>query len=93
MSEEKLKLKHKESDLRTANQQIERLNSDIQERIMEALDRQSDRLANEKQIDLDAMNRRNEQLIAQLIATHAEETRSLRAMLMEKEHKCRAAEQ
>jgi len=43
--------------------QIERLNEDIQNRIQEALDRQSDRLANEKQSDLDAINRRNEQLI------------------------------
>ena len=43
--------------------QIERLSEDIQSRIQEALDRQSDRLANEKQSDLDAMNRRNEQLI------------------------------
>lgn len=60
---------------------------------MEALDRQSDRLANEKQFDLDAMNRRNEQLIKQLVESHAEENRKLRAMLLEKEHKCRNAEQ
>ena len=60
ISEEKLKLRHKESDLRQAHAQIERLNEDIQSKIHEALDRQSDRLANEKQQDLDAMNRRNE---------------------------------
>ena len=48
ISEERLKCKHKESDLRQAKSQIERMNEDIQARIQEALDRQSDRLANEK---------------------------------------------
>ena len=93
ISESRLNLKHKESDLRNANSQIERLNEDLQNRIQEALDRQSDRLGNEKQNDLDAMNRRNEQLIKQLVDNHAAETRQLRALLLEKEHRCREAEQ
>ena len=63
IGEERMKVRHKESDLRQSNAQIERLNEDIQSRIQEALDRQSDRLAQEKQSDLDAMNKRNEQLI------------------------------
>ena len=60
ISEEHLKNKHKDSNLRVAQQKIERLNEDIQNRINEALDKQSDRLAKEKQSDLDALNRRNE---------------------------------
>jgi len=72
--------------------QIERLNEDIQNRIQEALDRQSDRLANEKQSDLDAINRRNEQLIKQLVDNHSAETRQLRDLLLEQERKRREAE-
>ena len=75
ISEAHLKFKHKESDYRQAMSQVERLNEDIQSRISEALDRQSDRLANEKQADMDAMNRRNEQLIKQLVESHSAETR------------------
>ena len=92
ISEERLKNKHKDSNLRVAQQKIDRLNEDIQNWINEALDKQSDRLAKEKQSDLDALNRRNEQLIAQLVASHTEETRQLRALLLEQEHKCRSAE-
>ena len=73
--------------------QVERLNEDIQSRIQEALDRQSDRLASEKQADMDAMNRRNEQLIKQLVESHSTETRQLRDMLLQQERKCREAEQ
>ena len=39
IGEERLKCKHKESDLRQAKSQIERLNEDIQSKIQEALDR------------------------------------------------------
>jgi hypothetical protein len=47
------------------------------------LDRQSERLGNEKQLDIDAMNRRNEQLIKQLVENHSIETRQLRSLLLE----------
>ena len=93
ISEAILKFKHKESDYRQAMSQVERLNEDIQSRIQEALDRQSDRLASEKQADMDAMNRRNEQLIKQLVESHSTETRQLRDMLLQQERKCREAEQ
>ena len=71
ISEERLRYKHKESDLRQSKAHIERLNEDLQEKIQESLDRQSERLGNEKQIDMDAMNRRNEQLIKQLVESHS----------------------
>ena len=92
LGEERLKLKHKESDLRQSNAQIERLNEDIQNRIQEALDRQSERLGNEKQADIDSMNRRNEQLIKQLVDSHSNETRQLRDLLLQQERKTREAE-
>ena len=62
-AEYRLQLKHRESDLRQSNAQIERLNEDIKGRIQDQLDKLSDRLANEKQVDIDAIHRRNDMLI------------------------------
>ena len=42
---------------------------------------------------MDAMNRRNEQLIKQLVESHSGETRQLRDLLLKQERKCRESEQ
>ena len=92
VGEERLKFRHKDADLRQANATIERLNEDLQSKIQEALDRQSERLATEKQNDLDSMNRRNEELIKSLVESHSSETRQLRELLLQQERKTRDAE-
>lgn len=92
VSEEKLKLRHKEAELRQAQALNERINEDMQAKIQEALDRQSDRLAKEKQQDLDSMNKRNEELIKQLVENHSAETRKLRELLLQQERKTRDAD-
>ena len=38
------------------------------------------------------MNRRNEQLIKQLVESHSKETRQLRDLLLQQERKCRESE-
>ena len=78
ISEERMNLRHKESELRGAKSAIERAREDVGFRIQEAVDRAQDRLASEKQADIEAINRRNEMLIKSLVDNHCAEAKMLR---------------
>ena len=93
ISEEKMNQRHKDSELREAKSNLDRVRDDIGFRIQEALNREQDRLSIEKQADIEAINHRNELLIKSLVDNHCAETRLLRNQLLNQERKQRDSEQ
>ena len=93
LGEEGMNLRHKESELREAKRALERAREDIGFRVQEAVDRVQDRLASEKQADMEAINRRNEMLIRSLVDNHCAEAKMLRERLLNQERQKRDCEQ
>ena len=78
ITEERMNVRHKESELRGVKSALERSREDIGFRVQEAVDRAQDRLSAEKQADIEAINRRNEMLIKSLVDNHCAEAKMLR---------------
>ena len=73
------------NEVKQAENLAERTRQDSAFQLSETIEKLTDRLIQEKQADLEALNKRNELLIKSLVDTHSLEARNLRDELLQKE--------